>query len=60
MWFNNTGGSKIEGGGQIEVFIILNGHENINPNIYIYFLNKTRKRTRGHDFTLVVVRLEQR
>ena len=39
-------------------FIISDGHGNINPNIY--FLNKTRKITRGHDFTLVVVRLEQR
>ena len=42
-----TGG----GGGQIEVFKIFNGHENIDPNIF--FKIKTRKITRGHDFTLV-------
>ena len=51
MWSNNTGDAKIEGGGQIEVFKILNGHENIDPNIY--FKIKTGKITRGHDFTLV-------
>ena len=32
MWSNNTGDAKIEGG-QIEVFKILNGHENIDRNI---------------------------
>ena len=31
MWSNNTGGSNIEGD-QIDVFMILNVHENINPN----------------------------
>ena len=31
--------------------LILNGHENIDPNIY--FKIKTGKITRGHDFTLV-------
>ena len=38
-------------GDQIEVFMILNGHENIDPNIF--FKIKTGKITRGHDFTLV-------
>ena len=38
-------------GHQIEVFKILNGHENIDPNIF--FKIKTGKITRGHDFTLV-------
>ena len=32
-------------------FNILNGHENIDPNIL--FKIKSGKRTRGHDFTLV-------
>ena len=36
---------------QIEVFKILNVHENIDPNIF--FKIKTGKITRGHDFTLV-------
>ena len=51
MWSNDTGDAKIEGGDQIEVFKILNGHENIDPNIF--FKIKTGKITRGHDFTLV-------
>ena len=38
-------------GDQIEVFKILNGHENIDPNIF--FNIKTGQITRGHDFTLV-------
>ena len=42
---------RILRGDQIEVFKILNGHENIDTNIYFKF--KTGKRTRGHDFTLV-------
>ena len=50
MWSNNTGDAKIEGD-KIEVFVILNGHENIDPNIF--FKIKTGKITRGHDFTLV-------
>ena len=50
MWSKNTGDAKIEGG-QIEFFKILNGHENIDPNIF--FKIKTCKITRGHDFTLV-------
>ena len=41
MWSNNTGGSDIEGAPsisepQIEAFMTLNGHTNINPNIYIF------------------------
>ena len=47
MWSNNTGDAKIEGG----VFKILNGHENIDPNIFFKIM--TGKITRGHDFTLV-------
>ena len=39
------------GGDQIEVVKILDGHENIDPNIL--FEIKTGKITRGHDFTLV-------
>ena len=39
------------GGDQREVFEILNGHENIDPDIF--FKIKTGKRTRGHDFMLV-------
>ena len=38
-------------GDQIEVSKILNGHENIDPNIFVKI--KTGKITRGHDFTLV-------
>ena len=38
-------------GDQIEVFKILNGHDNIDPNIF--FKIKTGKITRGHDCTLV-------
>ena len=36
---------------QIEVFKILNGRENIDPNIFVKI--KTGKKNRGHDFTLV-------
>ena len=50
MWSNNTGDAKIEGG-QMEVFKILNGHENRDPNIS--FKIKTGKITTGHEFTLV-------
>ena len=45
MWSNNTGDSAIE------VFKILNGHENVDPNIFVNIT--TGKRTRGHDFMLV-------
>ena len=41
----------MRGGGQIEVFKILNGHENIDPNIFVKI--ETGKITSGHDFTLV-------
>ena len=37
-------------GYQIEVFKILNGHQNINRNIV--FLLKKDSRTRGHEVTL--------
>ena len=33
MWSSNTGDAKMEGD-QIEVFKLLNGHENIDPNIF--------------------------
>ena len=45
------GTRRLRGGGQIEVFKILNGLANIDPNIF--FKIKTGKITRGHDFTLV-------
>ena len=48
VWSNNAGDAKIE---QIEVANILNGHENIDANIFVKI--KTVKQTRGHDFTLV-------
>ena len=38
-------------GDQIEVFKILNGHGNIDPNVFVKI--KTCKINRGHDFTLV-------
>ena len=38
-------------GDQIEVFKILNGYENIDPNIF--FEIKEGKITRGHNYTLV-------
>ena len=38
-------------GDQIEVFKILNGHENIDPNIFVKI--KTGKITRRHDITPV-------
>ena len=41
---------RLGGGNQIEVLKIVNGHTNIDPNIY--FKIKTCKITRGHDFTL--------
>ena len=43
--------AKIKGGGQIEVFNILNGYENIDPNIFLEI--KESKITRGHNFTPV-------
>ena len=41
----------LRGGGEIEVFKILNGHGNIDPNIF--FKIKTGKITGGHDCMLV-------
>ena len=38
---------RLRGGGQIEVFNILNGHEHIDPNIF--FQIKTGKITRGQN-----------
>ena len=43
--------TQILRGDQIKVFKILNGHENIDPNIFVKI--KRGKITRGHDFTLV-------
>ena len=42
---------RLRGGGQIEVFMILNGYEHIDCNIF--FETKESKITRGHNFTLV-------
>ena len=39
------------GGGHLNVDNILNGHVNIDPDIFVKI--KTDKITRGHDFTLV-------
>ena len=47
MWSENTGDANIEGGGgQIQVFKILNGHEHMDPNIYIFVTIKTGNITR--------------
>ena len=51
MWIDNTRNAKIKGGGQIEVFKILNGYENIDSNIFLEI--KKSKITRGHNFSLV-------
>ena len=51
MWTDNTRNAKIKGGGQIEVFKILNGYENIYSNIF--FEIKENKKTRGHNYPLV-------
>ena len=40
MWNNNTRNAKVRGGGQIEVFKILNGYENIDSNIFSSKLKK--------------------
>ena len=42
---------RLRGGGQIEVFNILNGYENTDSNIFIEI--KESKITRGHTYTLV-------
>ena len=44
MWSNNTGDAKIEGD-IIDVFNILNGHENIDPNIFLRIKAKTLEDT---------------
>ena len=49
MCTDNTRNAKIRGGGQIDLFKILNGSENIDSNK----IKKERKITRGHNFTLV-------
>ena len=41
MWSNNTGDANIEGD-QIEVLKILNGHENIDPNIFFSKLRQVK------------------
>ena len=46
MWTDNTRNAKIKG-----VKYILNGHENIDSNIF--FKMKEMKVTRGHNYTLV-------
>ena len=39
---------------QIDILKILNGHENIDPNIFFKIkTGKTKSTSRGHDFTLV-------
>ena len=56
MLSNNTGEANIMGGGSNRsvFFMILNGHENIDPNIICFtIIIKTSKITRGHNFTLV-------
>ena len=35
MWTDNTRNEKIAGEGQIEVFKILNGYENVYSNIFL-------------------------
>ena len=42
MWTANTRNGKIKGGGQIEVFKILNGYENIDSNIFFSKLGKVK------------------
>ena len=53
MWTDNTRNAKIKGG-QIEMFKILNGYENIDSNGFFFFLEiKESKITRGHNYKLV-------
>ena len=42
MWTDNTRNAKIKEGGQIEVFKILNGYENIDSNIFFSKLSKVK------------------
>ena len=51
MWTDNTRNAKIKGGDQIEVFMILNGYENIDSNIFLEI--KESKINRGYNYTLV-------
>ena len=52
MWFSTTGDAKIEGdSNQIEVCKMLNGHANIDHNIFVKI--KTGEITGWHDITLV-------
>ena len=51
MWTDNTRNAKIGGGGQIEVFIILNGYETIDSNFF--FEIKESKITTRHNVKLV-------
>ena len=43
MWTDNTRNAKIKGGGEIEVFKILNGYENIDSNIFLSKLSKVKQ-----------------
>ena len=52
MWTDNTRNAKIKGGGQIEVFKILNGYENIDYNIFFLEIKESNI-TRGHNCKLV-------
>ena len=51
IWTSNIIIAKIKGG-QIQVFKILNGYENIDSNIF-FFKIKEMKITRWHSYTLV-------
>ena len=42
MWTDNTKNAMNRGGGQIEVFKILNGYENIDYNIFFSILSKVK------------------
>ena len=53
MWSNNTRNTKNEGEDQIEVFIILNGYENIDFNMFFLSILHNVKYLRGHHCTLV-------
>ena len=53
MWTDNTRNAKIKGGGQIEVFNILNGYENIDSSLFFEIKESKVPETRGHNFTLV-------
>ena len=46
---------RLRGGIKYIFLKILNGHENIVPNIFFFFKIKTGKITRGYDFTVVKV-----